>query len=831
MDLTKTDNRKLMNNQEGTYDMSELSEQTPSRDVFSTERVGATITEPNDDDDLHELYDFVILFPYTKPEEDQGRIKIKDARMILQDAFGVKDFSDVAKLATDYEYLELLIKSIDEAEKNHSEPTKLPSITRAKMHELTRKLTLEIIYKKCGLVTYNFFSRDKDEILTKVGFQNEEDVKDYAASVGFYKKLKKKYFTDEHFKLPPWLRYDIKHDPHFERGDAWGSSKLFNRAERVRLVIELLYEQINLGILERHGVILQTYMTHDKKKLQELRETWGALSIVSLNQPIPKIQDYFGSKVAMYFAYLTFYTKWLIPLAISGIILFTLEFFFFPDMEFIWMICTMVISTAWAGSYLQMWKRKNAYYCAEWGTLDFSKTEPARPQFVGTRKKNRITGQYEKWYEPKKRYIKYIATAATTTTWIAIAVALVTNIFIFRGVLKTRGWGRGGHYFCALLNAIQIQIFNGIYERMAISLTNWENHRTETQHENALTIKIFVFQIVNSFYSLFWIAFLKEHFEGCPEGEICNYMSDLRVQLSIIFAVNFMLNGVELAVPYMKYLKKVKQEEKHIEELKAEDANAVTRENMSFVESQAKLETHKGVLFEYLEIMIQYGYLLMFNVAVPILPLFGVLNNILEIRIDAFKFCNLVQRPFPHVVESIGLWEPIIRSMSRVGILSNLGVLIFTSGIVGGDFVQKLAYFIVIEHGLLLIEGLFQKSINKEPKYIQELKQKHEYEIKKQIYKLRFRTKKTAAFAKRHALEDLDDIVRVEIHDIDEDAFHVPDLENQIKSLESNVMSSAMRKANSMSTSISALRTIRDTKEPKTSTGSEIQETKEEAKE
>lgn len=42
-----------------------------------------------------------------------------------------------------------------------------------------------------------------------------------------------------------------------------------------------------------------------------------------------------------------------------------------------------------------------------------------------------------------------------------------------------------------------------------------ENHRTQSDHENALIMKTYAFQFINSFNSLFYIAFLKTHIEGC----------------------------------------------------------------------------------------------------------------------------------------------------------------------------------------------------------------------------------------------------------------------------------------------------------------------------
>jgi hypothetical protein len=42
-----------------------------------------------------------------------------------------------------------------------------------------------------------------------------------------------------------------------------------------------------------------------------------------------------------------------------------------------------------------------------------------------------------------------------------------------------------------------------------MSLNQWENHRTDTDYENHLILKTFLFQFVNSYASFFYIAFVK----------------------------------------------------------------------------------------------------------------------------------------------------------------------------------------------------------------------------------------------------------------------------------------------------------------------------------
>jgi hypothetical protein len=76
---------------------------------------------------------------------------------------------------------------------------------------------------------------------------------------------------------------------------------------------------------------------------------------------------------------------------------------------------------------------------------------------------------------------------------VAIVIAIVVGLFIYRGILKTTEWAEYGPKFCALLNAIQIKIMNWIYKIVARKLNDWENHETDAEYENHLCSKLFMF--------------------------------------------------------------------------------------------------------------------------------------------------------------------------------------------------------------------------------------------------------------------------------------------------------------------------------------------------
>ncbi len=50
----------------------------------------------------------------------------------------------------------------------------------------------------------------------------------------------------------------------------------------------------------------------------------------------------------------------------------------------------------------------------------------------------------------------------------------------------------------------------------------------------------------------------------------------------------------------------------------------------------------------------QFGLMVFFLPAFPLAALFSLINNVIEIRSDAFKMCFLYQRPFGQRVANIG---------------------------------------------------------------------------------------------------------------------------------------------------------------------------------
>jgi hypothetical protein len=101
-----------------------------------------------------------------------------------------------------------------------------------------------------------------------------------------------------------------------------------------------------------------------------------------------------------------------------------------------------------------------------------------------------------------------------------------------------------------------VLLLGQLYEGMAIWLNNLENHRTDTLYEDALIAKTFVFQFVNSYGSMFYIAFVKGMSIWNQYGVNLNCLNDdcldeLRNALRTIFVTRLFVGNVqELGIPY-----------------------------------------------------------------------------------------------------------------------------------------------------------------------------------------------------------------------------------------------------------------------------------------
>uniref|UniRef100_A0A8C2U0E4 Anoctamin n=1 Tax=Coturnix japonica TaxID=93934 RepID=A0A8C2U0E4_COTJA len=249
-----------------------------------------------------------------------------------------------------------------------------------------------------------------------------------------------------------------------------------------------------------------------------------------------------------------------------------------------------------------------------------------------------------------------------------------------------------------IINLVVILILDEIYGAVAKWLTEIEVPKTEKTFEERLILKAFLLKFVNSYAPIFYVAFFKGRFVGRPghyvyvfEGyrmEECapgGCLMELCIQLSIIMLGKQLIqnNLFEIGIPKLKKLiRKMKDERTEPKKMDTSQPKDPQQWDLDYT-----LEPFTGLTPEYMEMIIQFGFVTLFVASFPLAPLFALLNNIIEVRLDAKKFVTELRRPDTVRAKDIGIWYNILSGIGKLSVIINAFVIAVTS-----DFIPRLMY-------------------------------------------------------------------------------------------------------------------------------------------
>jgi anoctamin-10/anoctamin-7 len=267
-------------------------------------------------------------------------------------------------------------------------------------------------------------------------------------------------------------------------------------------------------MLLKEECLLGYFPLHDYVELRTLEEKWLRFCQLPWHQPVDEVKDYYGEKIGLYFLWLGHYTAWLIPASVVGFGCWINVAAKDNDPNAVIMPYFAAFVALWSTLFLESWKRKEKTYAMRWGMVGYEEEETSRPQFIGVRKPSPVTGRPYLFFSREEKHMRLFKSSSIIFGFIIVVIGVVASIFVLRLVLSrvddlVVGDIQLAGIICSLLNAVQIQVLNMIYGWAAIALNNYENHRTDTQYEDNLIAKTFVFQFVNSFAALIYVAFFK----------------------------------------------------------------------------------------------------------------------------------------------------------------------------------------------------------------------------------------------------------------------------------------------------------------------------------
>lgn len=143
---------------------------------------------------------------------------------------------------------------------------------------------------------------------------------------------------------------------------------------------------------------------------------------------------------------------------------------------------------------------------------------------------------------------------------------------------------------------------------------------------------------------------------------------------------------------------------------------------MSFVEYQGKLDD-VFLLYEYLELVMNFGYIAFFCVAFPLGPLIYYLCNLMEVYVDAYKFIKISKRPVPKRVDDIGTWLDLLKFLTLISLITNAGIMVRYAEL----FSNTVWSFVIIEHILILTVIVIGNYIPNKSEFTQTIMKRHKF--------------------------------------------------------------------------------------------------------
>uniref|UniRef100_A0A671V5F4 Anoctamin n=1 Tax=Sparus aurata TaxID=8175 RepID=A0A671V5F4_SPAAU len=381
----------------------------------------------------------------------------------------------------------------------------------------------------------------------------------------------------------------------------------------------------------------------------------------------------------------------------------------------------------WVTLFLEFWKRRQARLEYEWDLVDFEEEQQQlqiRPEFeirCTNRRLNKITKEMEPYLPVTSKCARFCLSAATVLFWISLIVACIIGVIAYRLAVyaafasiikdpmrKIQVVGRfitpqlATSVTASCINFVIIMILNFFYERVAVWITDMEIPKTHLEYENRLTMKMFLFQFVNYYSSCFYVAFFKGKFVGYPghytymfgkqsklRNEECDpggCLIELTTQLVIVMAGKQLWGNIQEALlPLMRNWWSSRKGRHNPE-------NHYSRwEQDHVLQNFGQL----GLFYEYLEMVVQFGFITLFVASFPLAPLLALCNNILEIRVDAWKFTTQFRRPVASKARNIGAWQEILNAVAILSVVTNAFIMAFTS-----DMIPRMVYLYAYGNGM-----------------------------------------------------------------------------------------------------------------------------------
>lgn len=534
--------------------------------------------------------------------------------------------------------------------------------------------------------------------------------------------------TDNASATAPSQQPSFKHtdkkiqDPDLDGFEVTEDLLVFKSTDRLKLLDSIINNRsgggcgLDVDTLIKAKCLAGYLPLHDHVLLLSLEKEWLQLFQVPWRQNVDMAKNYFGERIGLFFVFLGHQTSWLIPLAVVGLGCWINVAVYNNDPNAVIMPYFAAFVSLWTTFFLSSYRRKEVSTALRWGMVGFEEKEVERPQFVGVEMKSPVSGKPFLYFSSAERLKRSLRSYGALLVALVIAVGVLALLLFLRVLIGlTPASVAVADVITSIFVSMQIELLNGHYLTAALQLNDYENHRTETDYEDALISKTFIFQFINSFGCLFYIGFCQPfsgRLDPCLSG---NCYKELQTTLGSIFITRLLIgNFLKVTRPMWNSFLQSRQALLELTlgsspvnavgvgagvgpgpgagALSVDEATSsdVAKTEVSEIEKSfmlANFDPLLGTFEDYSNMSTQFGFMTMFVAAFPLTTLLALVNNYVEMRVNAWRLCQVCRRPKPRCAEDIGTWMQVFEIIGVAAVFVNAGLVCFT-----GKYLIKLSW-------------------------------------------------------------------------------------------------------------------------------------------
>ena len=574
--------------------------------------------------------------------------------------------------------------------------------------------------RKNQITKKNFFSEKTKNLkeINRLQFNeyNENYIENYPPYTNFIKAISNRF-----------RRYNENDDFHmcnmcedlssFKQCYTLKCSSCFRNIDKERLIYTMLstlmdFDKIKNSIENNTdsycGIINKTFLLHNygylffRLDLFKILKTYLNPFINEESRYINKMfRNVFGEKIGFFYEWISHYIHWLIYPSVIGIIIYFLKILFIFNMKnnlnikslFIFDVIFYLFIVLWGNYYLKSWKNREKMLCFMFGMENYKLERPN--EILNSKTINEDLEIFLSVkipvYDPLKslihKFIIFIIILISTFS------TIIVNIIIF---IVEKKISKNYNIFPIIIYLIR-EISTRIFFKINEYLSTKENYTTQSEYNFSVLVKQILFEFVNYYFNLYYIAFIKKYFDTCLYNDC---FIELGNQLTMIILSDFCYHIIQFS--YNIIFKKKKQKKFEKDYIFNKEHKNDSRKLIYYTRNEFKIQDLDNLL---LEIILNFGYVIQFGITSS-LSFFLIFFLTILIRIlNTISFKYFVFYQSFKESKGIGIFVNVQTFFQFLGIISNICILLFSNNMYNNyfDIKEKLFIMIIIENFVFLV--------------------------------------------------------------------------------------------------------------------------------